>query len=120
MSITTTEGKVHIEHESTSNWIQVYKNYLIHGIQPENNNEVRMLRMKSSRFTIIDHVLFKIFVTGLLQRYLEKDEADTVLRDVHEGECRNHTARRNLSLKVKGVSLGLLLAYPTTGCHRLC
>ena len=81
-------------------WIQGYRNYLLQGIQPSNNNEARMLRMKASRFTIVNDVLFKKSATGVLQRCLNETEASSVLQDIHEGECGNHTGARNLSLKV--------------------
>nr|XP_017250771.1 PREDICTED: uncharacterized protein LOC108221400 [Daucus carota subsp. sativus] len=81
-------------------WIQTYKDYLQLGDQPTDRNEARILRMKASRFVMIDEVLFKKSATGLLQRCLTSSEADVVLRDLHEGECGNHTGGRNLSLKV--------------------
>lgn len=87
-------------NDDANSWTRVYKEYLQHGREPSNNNEARTLRMKASRFTIIDNVLFKKSSTILLQRFLEKDESNMVLRDVHEGECGNHTNRRNLSLKI--------------------
>lgn len=59
-----------------------------------------MLKMKASHFNIVDGILFKKSATGLLQRCLEKNEADMVLKDIHEGDCGNHTNGRNLSLKV--------------------
>ncbi|XP_074374644.1 uncharacterized protein LOC141715056 [Apium graveolens] len=65
-----------------------------------NNNEARILNMKASRFTIIDGELLKKSSTGLLQRCLQKHEADMVLRDTHEGEFGKHTNERNLSLKI--------------------
>lgn len=58
------------------------------------------LKMKSSRFTIIDGVLFRKSAMGLLQRCLDKDEANMVLQDVHEGEPGNHTSGKNLSLNI--------------------
>lgn len=56
--------------------------------------------MKASRFTLVECVLFKKSSSGLLQMYLTTDVANMVLRDVHEGECRNHSKGRNLSLKI--------------------
>ncbi|XP_074374212.1 uncharacterized protein LOC141714599 [Apium graveolens] len=53
-----------------------------------------------SRFCLIDGVLFKKYVSGLLQRCLEKREYEKVLRDVHEGDCGNHTGGRKLSCKI--------------------
>ncbi|XP_074377547.1 uncharacterized protein LOC141719063 [Apium graveolens] len=86
--------------EVMDRWIQTYKDYLQLRIKPNDNNEARTLRMKASRFTVVDDELFKKSSTGLLQRCLKKHEADMVLRDAHEGECGNHTNGRNLSLKI--------------------
>lgn len=86
--------------ENLNSWTQVYKEYLQHGLQPNNNNEARMLRMKSSRRTMIDGILSKKSTTGSLQRCLKREEADKVLKDVHEGDCGNHANRRNLPLKI--------------------
>ncbi|XP_074377945.1 uncharacterized protein LOC141719462 [Apium graveolens] len=87
-------------NEDMDSWIQAYKDYLQLSVTPNNNNEARILRMKASRFTIIDDELFKKSSTGLLQRCLRKHEANMVLRDAHEGECENHTNEINLSLKI--------------------
>jgi hypothetical protein len=88
------------ESRPAPTWIQDYRNYLLNGTQPSDRNEARVFRMKASRYTVIDNVLFKKSVTGLLQRCLDNKEAEHVLRDLHEGECGNHTGGRNLSLKV--------------------
>ncbi|XP_074362102.1 uncharacterized protein LOC141702305 [Apium graveolens] len=99
-SIAAVEDTIGDKDKENPNWIQIYKNYLIHGTQPESNSEARILRMKASRFTFINDLQFKKSVTGLLQRCLHKEVVVSVLREVHEGECGNHTAGRNLSLKV--------------------
>ncbi|XP_074377664.1 uncharacterized protein LOC141719180 [Apium graveolens] len=56
--------------ENVDNWIKIFKEYLQFGTIPANNNETRILRMKASRFTVIDGELFKKSSTGLLQRCL--------------------------------------------------
>ncbi|XP_074323442.1 uncharacterized protein LOC141660360 [Apium graveolens] len=86
--------------EGMDSWIQIYKNYLQLGVKPSDNNEASTLRIKASRFTVVDDELFKKSSTGLLQRCLKKHEAAMVLRDAHDGECGNHTNGRNLSLKI--------------------
>ncbi|XP_074356440.1 uncharacterized protein LOC141696156 [Apium graveolens] len=86
--------------EDADSWMKTYKDYLQFGTMAANINEARILRMKASRFTIIDGELFKKSSTGLLQRCLKKHEAYMVLRDAHKGECGNHTNGRNLSLKI--------------------
>ncbi|XP_074343068.1 uncharacterized protein LOC141680865 [Apium graveolens] len=87
-------------NEDMEDWIRAYKDYLQLGVKPKNNNEAMIFRMKASRFTVIDNMLFKKSSTGLLQKCLRKHKADMVLRDAHEGECENHTNGRNLSLNI--------------------
>ncbi|XP_074342051.1 uncharacterized protein LOC141679449 [Apium graveolens] len=102
-------------------WIKVYKDYLQLGIKPDNNNEARILRMKASRFTVIDDELFKKFSKGLLQRCLRKYEVDMVLRYAHKGEYGNHTNERNISLKI--LHLGyywLMLRHDALDYTRRC
>ncbi|XP_074342444.1 uncharacterized protein LOC141680004 [Apium graveolens] len=55
-------------NEDMDSWIQAYKDYLQLGVKPNINNEARILRMKASRFTIIDGELFKKYSIWLLQR----------------------------------------------------
>lgn len=86
--------------DKSQSWMTKYKEYLLLGTQPTGSNEARILKMKASRFTVIDNVLFKKSVTGLLQRCLENEEAERLLRDVHEEDCGNHSGGRNLSCKV--------------------
>ncbi|XP_017256033.2 uncharacterized protein LOC135147082 [Daucus carota subsp. sativus] len=85
--------------DSTEDWRQVFIDYLQHGTLPNNSSDARVLRMKVSRFTLIDGVLFKKSATGLLQRCLGREEVDMTLRDLHEGECGNHAGGRSLAIK---------------------
>ncbi|XP_074360826.1 uncharacterized protein LOC141701078 [Apium graveolens] len=52
--------------EGMDSWIQTYKDYLQLRVKPSDNNEARTLRMKVSRFTVVDDELFKKSSTGLL------------------------------------------------------
>ncbi|XP_017227992.1 uncharacterized protein LOC108203528 [Daucus carota subsp. sativus] len=86
--------------ENVDDWMQVYTDYLKHGVLPTDRNEARAIRMKVSRFSLIDDVLFKKSTTGLLQRCLNSKEAALTLLDLHQGECGNHSGARSLSNKV--------------------
>ena len=89
--MTTPILDVEVAAHDKDGWIQTYKDYLLLGNQPANRNEARVLRMKVSKFIMIDDVLLKKSASGLLQRFLTSNEADKVLRDLHERECGNHT-----------------------------
>ena len=81
-------------------WTQTIKDYLTNDVQPVNNNEAKIFRMKASMYVLINNVLFKKLATCLLQRCLEMEEAQQVLVDIHEGDCENHSRVRGLSFKV--------------------
>ena len=67
---------------------------------PQGKDEARKLRIKSAKYFLMDEVLYK---RGFSQRYLRclaPDEANYVLRKVHEGACENHSGARSLVYKV--------------------
>ena len=67
---------------------------------PSTTMKPRFFRMKTSRYVLINDVLFKKLAIGLLQRCLEMEEAQQVLQDIHKGDCGNHFGGMNLSVKV--------------------
>ena len=67
---------------------------------PQGKDEARKLRIKSAKYVLKDEVLYN---RGFSQRYLRclaPDEANYVLRKVHEGACENHSGARSLVYKV--------------------
>ena len=50
----------------------------------------RELRLKSSSFQLVNDILFCQKFDGILMRYLEKDEAEKVLLELHSGEAGGH------------------------------
>ena len=74
--------------------------YLKDGRLLERRDDARRLRIRSARYVLIDEVLYK---RGFSQPYLgclTLDEANYVLREVHEGACGNHSEARSLIHKV--------------------
>ena len=70
--------------------------YLKDGRLLERKDEAKRLRIRSARYVLIDEVLHK---RGFSQPYLgclALDEANYVLREVHEGVCGNHSRARSL------------------------
>jgi hypothetical protein len=62
--------------------------YLLHhGSCPENLNprEMRSLKLKSAQYRLINYVIFHINYDGVLLRCLEQDDAEKVLRELHDG-----------------------------------
>ena len=70
--------------------------YLKEGQLPKEKDKARKLRVRSTKYVLMDEVLYK---RGFSQPYLKclaPDEVNYVLREVHEGACGNHLGARSL------------------------
>ena len=85
---------------SETSWIDPIWDYLIEGLLPNNPKEASKLRSRSARFTIHQGTLYKRgFFTPIL-KCIVREDANCVLREVHEGVCGNHIGARALAGKV--------------------
>ena len=74
--------------------------YLKDGILPGGKDEARKLRVWLAKYVLLNDALYK---RGFLQPYLRclsPDNANYVLREVHEGACGNHLGAKSLIHKV--------------------
>ena len=74
--------------------------YLKDGRLLEGKDEARKLRVMLARFVLMDEVTYKRGFSQPYLRCLAPDEANYVLREVHEGACGNHSRARSLVHKV--------------------
>ena len=74
--------------------------YLKDEILPEGKDEARKLRVRSARYVLLNDALYKRGFSQLYLRCLSPNEANYVLREVHEGAYRNHSGVRSLIHKV--------------------
>ena len=86
--------------EDRENWMNPIISYLKDGKLPEGKNEAKKLRVKAARYVLIDEVLYKRGFSQPYLRCLTPDEANYVLREIHEGACGNHSGARSLIHKV--------------------
>ena len=70
--------------------------YLRDGRLPEERDEARKLRIRSAKYVLINEVLYKRGFSQPYLRCLVLDEANYILREVHEGACGNHSGARAL------------------------
>ena len=63
-------------------------------------DEAKKLRVRAARYVLLDEVLYKRGFSQPYLRCLALDEANYVLREVHEGACGNHLGARSLIHKV--------------------
>ena len=86
--------------ENKENWMTPIVSYLKDGKLSEGKDEARKLRVRAAKYVLMDEVLYK---RGFSQPYLSclaPDEANYVLREIHERACGNHSGARSLIHKV--------------------
>ena len=86
--------------EDRENWMTPIVSYLKDGKLPEGKDKARKLRVRAARYILMDEVLYKRGFSQPYLRCLAPDEANYVLREVHEGACGNHLGVRSLIHKV--------------------
>uniref|UniRef100_A0A2N9FCJ8 Uncharacterized protein n=1 Tax=Fagus sylvatica TaxID=28930 RepID=A0A2N9FCJ8_FAGSY len=95
----------HLEEEISpinvsNSWMTPIVNYLEDETLPSDPVEARKLKARSTRFTVIQGVLYKRGFSLPYLRCLDEAEADYVMREVHEGICGNHSGARSLVHKI--------------------
>ena len=86
--------------EGEENWMTPIITYLKHGKLLEGKDETRRLRIRLARYILINEMLYERGFSQPYLRCLTPDEANYVLREVHERVCGNHLGARSLVHKV--------------------
>ena len=85
---------------SKSNWTTTIALYLKDGVLSDEKEATRKLKVLATRFVLIKDVLYKRDFSHPYLRCLGNEEADYVMREVHEGICGNHSGSRLLVHKL--------------------
>ncbi|XP_058100923.1 uncharacterized protein LOC131245451 [Magnolia sinica] len=73
---------------------------IIKYLKDDNRTEAQQMKIKATRYTILNGILYK---KGFYLPYMmcvRPEEAEYVVREIHEGICRNHSGGRALVHKV--------------------
>ncbi|KAD5803282.1 hypothetical protein E3N88_14642 [Mikania micrantha] len=92
--------EVHHSEAHEISWTIPIKNYLQTGKIPDEETNPRAFKAKVSKYTIIRDILYRKSISGPYLRCLEKPESLEVMKDIHEGDCGNHTGGRALFSKI--------------------
>ena len=82
------------------NWTMPLIAYLRSGILPDRKDATRKLKVQASRFMLIRDVLYKRGFFRPYLRCLSYEEANYIMREVHEGICGNHSGAQSLVHKL--------------------
>ncbi|GFS29582.1 hypothetical protein Acr_00g0007310 [Actinidia rufa] len=69
------------------------------GTLPSNKLRALWIQYRSAKFCLLYGTLYKRSFLGPLLKCLRLEEAEYVLREIHEGICRNHSGARSLVTK---------------------
>uniref|UniRef100_A0A2N9FDC4 Uncharacterized protein n=1 Tax=Fagus sylvatica TaxID=28930 RepID=A0A2N9FDC4_FAGSY len=100
------QGRPSIEEETVNSikdnvsWMSPIVRYLKEGRLPTDKTEARKLRIRASHFQLLDGILYKMGFSRPHLRCLSPEEANYVIREVHEGICGNHSGARALAHKL--------------------
>lgn len=66
---------------------------------PDNKDEARKIMLSSAQYVILGDVLYKRGYSLPYLKCLTSDEANYVMREIHEGICGNYLGARSLTHK---------------------
>ena len=84
---------------SELSWIDPIWDYLVEGTLPSDSKEASKLRARSARFTVHRGTLYKRGFSAPILKCVGKEDANYILREVHEGIFGNHIGARTLAGK---------------------
>ena len=85
--------------ENEGTWMDPIIQYLTTRSLPDDQTEVRKIRIKAPQYTIKENILYrKGYLTPWL-RCVGPEEAEYVLKEVHFGSCGAHTGARSIAQK---------------------
>lgn len=80
-------------------WITPVIKYFQHGKIPDGENQ-KSFRIRVTPYSLINNILYKRSLAGPYLRCLQQSQALEVLKDIHKGDCGNHTGGRSLVSKI--------------------
>jgi hypothetical protein len=81
-------------------WVRPFMDFMVNGQVLGDEAEARRIQRRSKAYTIIYNEMYKRSATGVLQRCVESEEGQEMLREIHQGECGHHESSRALVSKV--------------------
>ncbi|XP_058111328.1 uncharacterized protein LOC131254356 [Magnolia sinica] len=86
--------------ETTPSWMDPIYDYLVSSEVSHDKLEAQHLKIRAAQYIILDGVLYKKGYSQPYLKCLRPEEADYVIREIHEGICGNHSGDRALALKI--------------------
>ena len=85
---------------SEPSWMDPIWDYLVEGTLSSDSKEASKLIARLARFTVHRGTLYKRGFSTPILKCVGKEDANYILREVHEGICGNHIGARTLAGKI--------------------
>ncbi|XP_021994240.1 uncharacterized protein LOC110890901 [Helianthus annuus] len=95
--------EVSVIQVGTTSWMTPIVAYLQSGILPENKAEARKIQYKAEHYQMVDGILYRKSYLGPLLRCVDPEDANYLIREIHEGICGIHARPRMVVAKVMNV-----------------
>ena len=77
-------------------WCYPLLQHLIDGTLPPDQAEAWRVARRAKTFVLLDGEMYKRSPSGILMRYITRQEGIKLLEDIHLGACGHHAAPRTL------------------------
>ncbi|XP_035838075.1 uncharacterized protein LOC118485749 [Helianthus annuus] len=103
--------QVNVIEMGQPSWMTPIIQYLQEGILLENRAEARKIQNKSLHYEMNGGILYRKSFLGPLLRYVDPQDANYLIREIHEGICGIHSGPRMVVTKIMNAG------YYWTGMH---
>ena len=70
--------------------------YLKNGELPKGKTEAQFMRLKAARYVFNDEKLYRIGYSMPFLKCVPPSEVEYIMKEIHEGICRNHIGGQSL------------------------
>ncbi|XP_021802453.1 uncharacterized protein LOC110746532 [Prunus avium] len=86
-----------VEYNDT--WMSPIHAYLTNGTLPTDKTKARQLRYRSTRYIVINDILYKRGYSTPYMKCITEEQGEYVLREIHSGVCGDHSGSKSLAHK---------------------
>ncbi|XP_076924329.1 uncharacterized protein LOC143586738 [Bidens hawaiensis] len=94
------QNQVLVIQTSVESWMTPIKVYLSSGALPAGKDEARKIKHKALIYQMINGILYRRSFLGLLLRCVDAEDANYLIREIHEGICGLHARPRMTVAKI--------------------
>lgn len=105
-SIVPSEAKSVGVTEGDPGWMDVIRAFLEEGRLLDDRVEARRLKLRASRYMLLDEILYKRSLTLPYLRCLSPTKLELVMTKIHKGVCGNHLGADQWSISSRLVTTG--------------